>query len=221
MGGKMINIDFDNPSPRLPVTIVTDTSSSMGWGDLRAIDLLNMGLKRFKSEVEKDELACMSVETALINCGAEVKVIREFENIYNLDIPHLTASGGTPLGESVILALDKLEERKLQYRKHGIQYYQPMLVIMTDGYATSDIREAVRKLREKSGEGKLTVVCVAIGNDADEKSLAFFHPEGEVLSIDKIEFDDFFRWLSESVRAVSGNCGSYRGVQSFTEWKAV
>ena len=44
-----INIDFDNPSVRLPLAFVLDTSGSMEWDNPKPIDLLNEGLKHFKT----------------------------------------------------------------------------------------------------------------------------------------------------------------------------
>lgn len=217
----MMKIDFENPASRLPVAIVADTSSSMGWGKVKAIDLLNRGLKRFQQGVEEDEIAMMSVETSIVNCGARIEAITNFENIYDLEIPELTAYGGTPLGESVLLALSQLEKRKEQYKGSGIQYYQPMLVIMTDGYATTDTTEAIREINKIHEKNKLSIVCVAIGEDADIRGLSMFSPERKVVTIDKLEFDDFFRWLSESVRSVSTNNGSYGSMEDYNQWKKI
>lgn len=114
-----MNLDFDNPSVRLPLALVLDTSGSMEWGNPKPIDLLNQGLRTLKEEIENDEIALMTLELSMINCGKQVKEINQFDNIYNIDIPELQASGGTPLGESVELALEKLEERKKLYKKRG------------------------------------------------------------------------------------------------------
>lgn len=209
-----MNIDFTNPSPRLPLAIIADTSGSMGWGENPAIDLLNEGLKKFKEEIENDEIACMSLETSIINCGLDINVLLEFDNIYNLNIPKLKANGGTPLGESILLALETLEKRKVQYKSCGIQYYQPMLLIMTDGYPTTDTLEAIRKVKEKIINNKLSVVCLAIGDDADKELLKKFN--NEVTTINKFEFNNFFMWLSQSVKEVSTN--AITGT-SYNSWK--
>lgn len=210
-----MNIDFTNPSPRLPLAIVADTSGSMGWGNNPAIGLLNEGLKKFKEEIENDEIACMSLETSIVNCGLDVKILAEFDNIYNLNIPKLSANGGTPLGESILLALETLEKRKIEYKNCGIQYYQPMLLIMTDGYPTTSTVEAIKKVREKVNSNKLSVVCLAIGDDADKELLKNFN--NEVTTIDKIEFNDFFMWLSQSVKEVSTN--AVNTGTSYNSWK--
>ena len=46
------------------------------------------------------------------------------------------------LGEGVTAALRLLDERKAQYRAAGTPYYQPWLVILTDGAATDDTARA-------------------------------------------------------------------------------
>lgn len=213
-----INLDFDNPSVRLPLALVLDTSGSMEWGNPKPIDLLNQGLRTLKEEIENDEIAMMALELSMVNCGEEVKEINQFDNIYNIDIPELQASGGTPLGESVELALEKLDERKKLYKKNGVQYYQPMLLIMTDGFATDYTANAVKKVKDKVKDKKLTVVNIAIGDSADLDTLKSFHPNNEVTVIEKMEIDKLFKWLSESVRVVSSSTAD-KQLESFNEWK--
>lgn len=212
-----IKLDFDNPSARLPLAIVLDTSASMEWDNPKPIDLLNEALQNFKEEIENDEVALMSVELALINCGSEVKVLKDFDNIYNMDIPHLNASGGTPLGEAVELAINTLEERKNIYKKSGIQYYQPMLLIMSDGYATDSTNTAVNRVLNLANSNKLSIVNLAIGSEADVNLLKEFHPKKEVTKINKWELKNFFRWLSESVKVVSNN-NTDENIKSYNDW---
>ncbi len=212
-----INIDFDNPSVRLPLAFVLDTSGSMEWDNPKPIDLLNEGLKHFKEEIEKDEVALMALEVALINCGEKVEVIKDFENAYNLNFPKLSAAGGTPLGQAIELAVKSLSETKELYNQSGIQYYQPMLVLMTDGFATDDTSNAINLVKNLCNNRKLTVVNIAIGNSADCETLKKFHPNNEVTTINKLEMKDFFRWLSESVKVVSNNNGE-RITKSYNDW---
>ena len=45
------------------------------------------------------------------------------------------------MGEAINLALDMLESRKSEYSDSGVDYYQPWLVVMTDGQPNGNIRE--------------------------------------------------------------------------------
>ena len=136
---------------------------------------------------------------------------------HNLNFPKLSASGGTPLGQAVELAVKSLNKRKELYNQSGIQYYQPMLVLMTDGFATDDTSGSIKLVKELCNNRKLTVVNIAIGNSADLDTLKKFHPDNEVTTINKLEMKDFFRWLSESVKVVSNNNGQ-RITKSYNNW---
>ena len=45
----------------------------------------------------------------------------------------MEAEGMTCMGEGLSLALDLLEKRKAKYKATGVDYYQPILVVMSDG----------------------------------------------------------------------------------------
>ena len=51
----------------------------------------------------------------------------------------LTANGNTPMGEGVRLALDLLDKRKQEYKDKGVDYYQPWLVLMSDGQPNGNV----------------------------------------------------------------------------------
>ncbi len=42
------------------------------------------------------------------------------------------------MGAGVEQALNILEKRKAEYSSKGVDYYQPWMVLMTDGYPTDD-----------------------------------------------------------------------------------
>lgn len=48
-------------------------------------------------------------------------------------MPKMEAEGMTCMGEGLSLALDLLEKRKAKYKATGVDYYQPILVVMSDG----------------------------------------------------------------------------------------
>ena len=50
------------------------------------------------------------------------------------------------MGEAVNLGLDLLEKRKNDYKSKGVGYYQPWLVLMTDGAPNGDYNELHRAI---------------------------------------------------------------------------
>jgi uncharacterized protein YegL len=192
---------FDNPAPRIPVCLVLDTSTSM-YG--RPINELNEGVQMFFQEVREDDIACDSAEISIVTFGkGGVVKLLDFDNIERQQVPRLEANGVTPMGQAVELALDLLEQRKKEYSDAGVDYYQPWMVLMTDGCPTDDIKNGVARTQELIAKKKLTVFPVAIGKDADKDVLRMFDPTKEALVLQNVEFKEFFSWLSKSVGSLS------------------
>ncbi len=129
-----------NPATRLPVCLCLDTSSSM-FGE--PIDELNRGVEYFFEAIKEDEIARYSVELSIVTFSSTAEKILDFANIDRQTFNPLSASGSTSMGEGVNLALDLLQQRKKEYSDKGVDYYQPWLVLMTDGYPTDNIESAV------------------------------------------------------------------------------
>lgn len=120
--------------------------------------------------------------------------------------PYLNASGMTPMGEAVNLALDLLEQRKEEYKDKGVDYYQPWLVLMTDGEPNGDSRKlqmAIDRTCCMVNSRKLTVFPIGIGSYADMGTLAKFSPNRSPLKLQGLKFKEFFEWLSKSVSKTS------------------
>ena len=130
----------DNPTPRVPICLVLDSSYSMSG---EPIDELNSGVKLFFESVKNDEVAQWSAEICVITFGGFAKKLLDFEGIQNQSIPTLSADGNTPMDDGVNMALDLLDARKREYSDKGVDYYQPWMVLMTDGEPTQDISSSV------------------------------------------------------------------------------
>ena len=104
------------------------------------------------------------------------------------------------------MALDLLDQRKREYRSNGVDYYQPWLVLMTDGAPNGDrgvLTRAISRTTEAVNSRKLTIFPIGIGSDADMKVLGDFSPKRAPLKLQGLKFQDFFAWLSRSVSTTS------------------
>lgn len=194
----------DNPIPRVPVSLCLDCSGSMSGAP---IDELNKGVKAFYSAIYKDEVARYSAEISIVTFGP-VKLETDFQTLdVNSQAPILRASGQTPMGSAIKLSLDSLESRKEQYRKNGVDYYQPWLVLMTDGRPCGEpagvLEEQTRRVAKMVESRKLTVFPIAIGNDVPMQVLQQLSPNRSPLRLKGLNFSEFFAWLSKSVSKVS------------------
>ena len=219
----------NNPTPRIPICLCLDTSGSMGrtvggtrtgetifsdgkeWnvvtGGTSCISEMQQGIEQFYKAIREDETAMYSAEIAIVSFADRAACVEDFANIERQEkVPKLTAQGNTAIGEGVNLALDLLEKRKEEYKAKGVDYFQPWLVLMTDGAPNGDreaLIHAINRTRDQVNDGKLTVFPIGIGKAADLNTLNEFSPKNPALRMQGLQFKEFFSWLSQSVSAAS------------------
>jgi uncharacterized protein YegL len=191
---------IDNPVARVAVSLVLDCSSSMSGEPIKE---LNKGVEQFFNEVKNNVYAKDSVEVCVVTFGNTADCLLDFDNIERQTPPSLTAFGNTPMDDAVNIALDKLNKRKKEYKDNGVSYYQPWMVLMTDGQPTQDISGSSSRTKEMINNKKLTIFPIGIGHGADMNELARFSPDRDPLRLNGLKFESFFEWLSQSVERVS------------------
>jgi uncharacterized protein YegL len=179
-------------------------------GTERPIDELNRGLEMFFQSVLSDEMARFSAELAIVTFGKNgVQILRDFSLIdTNPTPPKLGANGLTPMAQAVECSLDLMKKRKEQYRAAGVEYFQPWLVLMTDG-EPDDKQEAQKvgnQCQQMANEKKLVVFGIGIGDKANMGVLQYFTPhQRRPLKLKGLKFNKFFEWLSASICSVSAS----------------
>lgn len=222
----------NNTNARLPVLFLLDASNSMNgiirgdnqhilrqeyadginWnivtGDnlVTRMDELNIGFQRFVRDILADPLAKLAADVAVMTFARTTTTVKEFCPIRESDSElKITTSREheTLLGEAVELALAELDSRKRTYREHGVEYYQPWLVVMTDGVPTSTRhRDLEERLKELTASRKLSVFVLGIGQ-ADMSELSCISPGRPPMQINEQKFTELFAWLSRSICMVS------------------
>lgn len=204
---KLFDEDLaENPTKRVAVALCIDTSGSMA-GE-KATELVS-AIQAFYKDVDEDPAAHAGAEICIVNFNDGASVAQEFAGIEKVQRHiQLFPQGYTNTGAGVRLALDQLNARKEMYSRHGVRYVQPWLVLMTDGgtypeqhYPARDA--AIQRVTEMVTGGKLTVVPVAIGGDANLNELARFSPSIPPLSRQPLNYKEFFKWLSQSLSRAS------------------
>lgn len=192
---------IENPTPRCACMLVLDVSGSMSGDPIR---LLNQGVNQFIQDVCQDDFARFAVEVGIITFGSTVDEVVPIQSILGVNTPTFSPVGRTPMGEAVLRAIEVLEKRKNQYQKHGVPYYQPWIVLMTDGEPTDEYSRAAAQLRELAEDSKMLVFGVGIGDYCNLKTLAEFCPANRPpKKLAQYRFREFFGWLSQSMAKVS------------------
>jgi uncharacterized protein YegL len=194
----------DNPTTRVPICLCLDTSGSMGGAP---IEELNEGVSMFYNAIRSDDVAKYAADICIATFGnGGYKLDQDFAGVESSTAPHFTASGGTPMGEAANIALDALERRKNEFKSSGVDYFQPWLVLMTDGGpngSAQELERAIQRTVEAVESKKLTVFPIGIGDSADMNVLARFSPGRTPLKLRGLNFKQFFEWLSQSVSRTS------------------
>lgn len=191
------NTFAENPEPRCPCVLLLDTSGSMSGEPLQQ---LNEGYTQFIAELCQDSLAAKRVELCVVNFGP-VQVHQDFATPDEIFPEPLTVTGDTPMGAAINFALNELETRKKAYQQAGVSYYRPWVFLITDGAPTDSWTHAAAQIREGEASNKFAFFAVGV-KGADMAKLAQISRR-EPLKLRGLRFAELFRWLSNSLKAVS------------------
>lgn len=193
---------------KCPVVLLLDTSGSMSG---KPINELNSGVKLFRDELINDDFARKSVEVSIITFGGNVQEIQNFCLAEDWSFINLTANGGTPLGQAIDLAVNKLTERKRFLRQSaGVNYFKPWMITITDGYPT-DISKGNQNWNNTTSTISNEVqnghsLPWAFGTEtADMDALKELYGEKRVFRLANANFKSIFLWLSDSLKIVSNS----------------
>jgi uncharacterized protein YegL len=192
----------DNPEPRCPCVLLLDTSGSME-GD--SIDALNAGLRTFREQLGKDEQALLRVEVAVVTFGDHAQVVQEFVTAGQFVPPTLAVSGQTPMAGGINLALDLIEQRKLDYKANAIAYYRPWVFLITDGEPTDGNLwlQAAQRVHAMEAGAKVSFYAVGVAG-ANMGTLGRIAPPSRPpLALDELNYREMFQWLSNSMSSVA------------------
>lgn len=196
-----------NADPRVPIVLVLDCSDSMTEArpgeDRSPIEALNGGLDILWSALHNDPLAKRRAEVSFVTYGSDVSEPTEFKTVDEMVLPQLQPMGVTSTGSALTIALDAIEDRKQTYKNSGIQYYRPILMLISDGLATDDTSQASQRLKEYAEKKKLTFMPVAVeGADVDMLTKL---SDKQALKLKGVKFEELFQWLSASAASVSAS----------------
>ena len=212
-------VNDDNPDPRVACALLLDTSGSMEGERIRA---MNEGFELFCSEIKADPLAQKRTEVAVISFGGTARVEIPFTEGRNLQPRSFSASGGTPLGAALDLALDELAAQKSAYKQSGLEYYRPWLFVITDGSPTDGPTFDAAAARVKAAEiAKGVTVFSVLVEGGDRNQLRRLSDEREPLDLrSTTSFRELFAWLSASMRVVSNSSTFGRSDSGVTQAEA-
>lgn len=191
------NTFAENPEPRCPCILLLDTSGSMSGKPMHE---LNEGYTQFVSELREDALASKRVELCVITFGP-VELRQDFATPDDIYPEHLSTTGDTPMGRAIEFAIGELKSRKEIYQQNGVSYYRPWIFLITDGSPTDAWNRAAAAIRE--GEASNSFAFFAVGVQGADMATLSKISSREPMKLKGLRFAELFRWLSNSLKAVS------------------
>ncbi len=192
----------ENPEPRCPCVLLLDISGSMQG---EAINALNEGLKIFKEELNRDNLAKKRVEVAILTFNSDVNVVQDFVTADQFEPPTLKAQGLTVMGSAIHKGLDMVSSRKAQYSANGVAYYRPWVFLITDGEPQGEPDSLIEQaaIRIKEDEANKRVAFFAVGVEGANMTRLAQIVARSPLKLVGLNFQEMFIWLSASMQRVS------------------
>lgn len=187
----------ETPKKNLPIFYLLDTSGSM-YGE--PIAILNRAMTETMEELKKvaKKNSDANLQIAVMEFNTNFKWMQpdgleDVEDFYWVD---LQAGGLTEIGA----ALDELDKKlsRKSFLKDVMGNLMPVIIVMTDGGATSSYEKELDKIRQNRWFQNASKIGFAVGNDADVKMITEIvgSPEAVIKTDDMKMFAKLIRMAS-------------------------
>jgi uncharacterized protein YegL len=201
--GWAVELNDENPDPRVACVVLADVSGSMMGQPIAALE---RGYAAFTDYLHTETLASKRVEVAVVTFGTAATVLVPMQEARMLQPVRFAASGRTNMAAGIHLALDILEDRKDAYKAAGLQYYRPWILLLTDGEPNDDgFEQAVARLNAVEMARGVTVFAVGAGPQVNYPMLARLSVQRSPAPLDGLKYEELFEWLSASLSNVSNS----------------
>lgn len=169
----MPNIETLTPPPRkdLHVFYVLDTSGSMDGAKISALNhAMEECTQALATLAKGNGDARLKIAVLEFNSGCKWVTSNGPEPMEDFEWEYLSAGGLTDIGSALKELNSKLSRHAFLDSMTGALI--PVIIFMTDGYATDDYKSALEQIRLNKWFKRGTKIGFAIGEDADAKMIA-------------------------------------------------
>lgn len=216
----------EGPRIHIPVVLIIDRSGSTE--DIR--ELLNECTQNLLEKMKHEEAFRKAVDLLVVFFSSNYECVLDFiplEKVKMEDVAIEESSGFTNTGRALLYVLERLDEKKIEWKKNAEKYYQPLVFLLTDGYpdagygapkevvdkVNEDYLIAAQEIKKREADKKITFIAAGIeredGVSADLERLAELTGNRErVINIQKDfstdgfgRIEDFFELVYDSTNA--------------------
>lgn len=193
---KTTNLE-EAPRKELHVFYILDTSGSM---EGEKISKLNHAMEETTEALtvmaKSNGDAKLKIAVMEFNSGCKWVTTNGPESMEDFEWEYLKAGGLTDIGTALTELDSKLSRHAFLNSMTGA--LMPVIIFMTDGYATDDYKGALDKIRENKWFQRGTKIGFAIGDDADASMIASVvgSKEAVIKTTDLVLFERIMKFVS-------------------------
>ncbi|EOC1103367.1 VWA domain-containing protein [Cronobacter sakazakii] len=179
---------------RLPVYLLLDTSGSMHGEPIEAV---KNGVQTLLTTLKQDPYALETAYVSVITFDSSARQAVPLTDLLSFQMPALTASGTTSLGEALTLTASSIAKEVQKTTADTKGDWRPLVFLMTDGSPNDDWRKGLNDF--KAARTGVVVACAA-GHDADTSALKeITEIVVQLDTADSSTINAFFKWVSASI----------------------
>lgn len=161
----------ESPRKELHVFYVLDTSGSMEGTKISALNhAMEECTKALATLAKSNGDAKLKIAVMEFNSGCRWVTLNGPETLEDFEWEYLEAGGMTDIGAALTELNKKLSRHEFLNSMTGA--LMPVIIFMTDGYATDDYDKALGEIRKNRWFARGTKIGFAVGEDADVKMIS-------------------------------------------------
>lgn len=187
----------ETPRRELHIFYILDTSGSMSGTPIATLNrAVSNTIDQIKQQADSNADALIKIAVMEFNSGFKWLQPRGPEELADFYWQPLEAGGLTDMGAALKELDSKLSRDAFLSSMTGA--YLPVIIFMTDGYATDDYKKALEQIRQNKWFNRGTKIGFAVGDEADVGMIAEIvgNSEAVIQTTDLELFARMFRYVS-------------------------
>ncbi|MCS7086505.1 MAG: hypothetical protein RMM53_11640, partial [Bacteroidia bacterium] len=154
-------------------------------------------------DLKADPYALESVRLSVTVYAGRTQILVPPTSPADFKPPALPVGGGSRLGEALRHLADEIERQTIE--TDAPANWKPMVFVLTDAISSDDVASALTQWRERPA-GKSEMIVVLFGSG--ERASVFRTVTDRIYRFDRTDpgaYKNLFRWISKSLRNLSGD----------------